>query len=90
MGSGNTEGVFQFESSGMKAVLQRLKPEHMEDLIAVISLYRPGPMESIPTYIETGTTPTKFATNTRPLSPSSTSPMAASSIRSRSWKSAGN
>jgi DNA polymerase-3 subunit alpha len=49
--SGRTDGVFQFESSGMKQVLQRLRPEHMEDIIAVISLYRPGPMESIPTYI---------------------------------------
>lgn len=49
---GLTEGVFQFESAGMKQTLVRLRPEHMEDLIAVISLYRPGPMESIPRYIE--------------------------------------
>jgi DNA polymerase-3 subunit alpha len=49
---GHTEGVFQFESSGMKNVLTQLKPDHFEDLIAVISLYRPGPMESIPTYIK--------------------------------------
>ena len=48
---GQTNGVFQFESGGMKNVLMQLHPEHMEDLIAVISLYRPGPMESIPTYI---------------------------------------
>lgn len=52
LSSGMTDGVFQFESAGMRQVLQRLKPEHMEDLIAVISLYRPGPMESIPTYIK--------------------------------------
>ena len=49
--TGNTDGVFQFESGGMKNVLVQLKPERFEDLIAVISLYRPGPMESIPTYI---------------------------------------
>ena len=49
--SGNTDGVFQFESGGMKNVLVQLKPERFEDLIAVISLYRPGPMDSIPTYI---------------------------------------
>lgn len=50
--SGKTAGVFQFESAGMASVLSRLKPESIEDLIAVISLYRPGPMQSIPTYIE--------------------------------------
>ena len=49
--TGNTDGVFQFESGGMKNVLVQLKPEAFEDLIAVISLYRPGPMDSIPTYI---------------------------------------
>lgn len=48
---GDTNGVFQFESAGMKRVLAGLKPESLEDLIAVISLYRPGPMDSIPTYI---------------------------------------
>ncbi|NCC87729.1 MAG: DNA polymerase III subunit alpha, partial [Clostridia bacterium] len=49
---GNTSGVFQFESDGMKRVLSVLKPNTLEDLIAVISLYRPGPMDSIPTYIK--------------------------------------
>ena len=49
---GNTEGVFQFESQGMKNVLMRLKPDSIEDLIAVVSLYRPGPMDSIPRYID--------------------------------------
>ena len=48
----DTEGVFQFESKGMKNVLTRLRPENLEDIIAVISLYRPGPMDSIPRYIE--------------------------------------
>ena len=48
---GDTTGVFQFESEGMRSVLMRLKPVDIEDLIAVISLYRPGPMDSIPTFI---------------------------------------
>ena len=52
MSAGNTEGVFQFESNGIRNVLTQLKPEHFEDLIAVVSLYRPGPMDSIPTYID--------------------------------------
>ena len=52
LSSGQTVGVFQFESAGMSSVLSRLKPESIEDLIAVISLYRPGPMQSIPIYIE--------------------------------------
>ena len=50
--AGNTDGVFQFESGGMRSVIMQLRPENIEDLIAVISLYRPGPMESIPRYIE--------------------------------------
>ncbi len=49
--SGNTSGVFQLESNGMRQVLMRLKPKTMEDIIAVLALYRPGPMDSIPTYI---------------------------------------
>lgn len=48
----DTEGVFQFESAGMKDTLTKLKPQNIEDIIAVISLYRPGPMESIGRYIE--------------------------------------
>ena len=51
MSAGDTSGVFQFESAGMRRVLSKLKPENLEDLIAVISLYRPGPSESIPRYI---------------------------------------
>ena len=50
--SGNTEGVFQFESDGMRKVLTQMKPENLEDLIAVIALYRPGPMKYIDTYIK--------------------------------------
>ena len=52
LSAGKTMGVFQFESDGMTSVLQRLKPESIEDLTAALSLYRPGPMASIPTYIE--------------------------------------
>ncbi len=50
--SGNTSGVFQLESGGMKQMLINLEPDCLEDIIAAISLYRPGPMDSIPTYIE--------------------------------------
>ncbi|MEM1483987.1 DNA polymerase III subunit alpha [Oscillospiraceae bacterium PP1C4] len=48
---GQCMGVFQFESAGMRSVISQLRPVSIEDLIAVISLYRPGPMDSIPTYI---------------------------------------
>ena len=48
---GQCVGVFQFESAGMRSVIAQLRPTGIEDLIAVISLYRPGPMDSIPTYI---------------------------------------
>ncbi len=49
---GDTEGVFQLESSGMKQFMTELRPEKLEDVIAGISLYRPGPMDQIPRYIE--------------------------------------
>ena len=49
---GDTKGVFQFESGGMRDVLMRMKPDRIEDLIAANALYRPGPMEYIPHYIE--------------------------------------
>ncbi|MBE5806837.1 MAG: DNA polymerase III subunit alpha [Clostridiales bacterium] len=48
---GDTDGVFQLESSGMRAFLMQMKPGNFEDIIAAISLYRPGPMDSIPRYI---------------------------------------
>jgi len=48
---GNTSAVFQFESAGMRDVMKQIKPDRFEDLIAVISLYRPGPMANIPTFI---------------------------------------
>ncbi len=60
MGKGKTLGVFQFESDGMKNVLRQLNPESIEDLTAVLSLYRPGPMDSIPRYIENRHNPDKI------------------------------
>ena len=50
--AGHTEGVFQLESAGMKNFMKELKPQNMEDIIAGISLYRPGPMDFIPKYIK--------------------------------------
>lgn len=52
IGSGKTEGVFQLESAGMKSFMKELKPQNIEDIIAGISLYRPGPMDFIPRYIK--------------------------------------
>jgi DNA polymerase-3 subunit alpha len=49
---GNTTGVFQFESAGMRRYLKELKPTVLEDLIAMVSLYRPGPMDLIPSFIK--------------------------------------
>lgn len=51
LAEGDTVGVFQLESSGMREVLRGLKPDRFEDIIAVVALYRPGPMDNIPTYI---------------------------------------
>ena len=51
IGTGKTDGVFQLESSGMKSFMKELKPQSLEDIIAGISLYRPGPMDFIPQYI---------------------------------------
>ena len=52
LSEGKSDGVFQMESGGLKRVLMQLRPTRFEDLIAVISLYRPGPMDSIPRYID--------------------------------------
>ena len=52
IGKGNCEGVFQLESAGMKSFMKELKPKSLEDIIAGISLYRPGPMDFIPQYIK--------------------------------------
>jgi DNA polymerase-3 subunit alpha len=51
LGSGDTVGVFQLEGQGMRDMLKKLQPDRFEDIIAVVSLYRPGPMENIPRYI---------------------------------------
>lgn len=52
LSSGQTDGVFQLESNGMKSFMKELKPQNIEDVIAGISLYRPGPMDFIPLYIK--------------------------------------
>ncbi len=52
IGTGKTDGVFQLESGGMQGFMKELKPQSMEDIIAGISLYRPGPMDFIPKYIQ--------------------------------------
>ena len=51
LGTGKTEGVFQLESAGMRSFMKELKPESLEDIIAGIALYRPGPMDFIPKYL---------------------------------------
>ena len=51
LGSGNTIGIFQLESTGMQDVLRNMKPDIFEDIIALVALYRPGPMDNIPKYI---------------------------------------
>ena len=66
---GQANGVFQFESSGMRQVLTQLKPVSIEDLIAVISLYRPGPMDSIDTYIDNRHHPEHIKYSTPELEP---------------------
>ena len=52
LAQGRTEGVFQLESTGITAVCTQLRPKNIEDITAVIALYRPGPMDSIPRFIE--------------------------------------
>lgn len=62
LGRGDTSGVFQLESVGMRNVLKELKPSDFEDIVAVLALYRPGPMENIPVYIKSkhGKIPVKY------------------------------
>ncbi len=52
IGTGRTDGIFQLESAGMKSFMKELRPQNLEDVIAGISLYRPGPMDFIPKYIK--------------------------------------
>ena len=60
IGSGNTEAVFQLESGGMKNFMRELQPSNLEDVIAGISLYRPGPMDAIPDFIKNKKNPDKI------------------------------
>ena len=60
LGSGETDAVFQLESPGMKKFMKQLLPQSLEDIIAGISLYRPGPMDSIPDYINSKNNPEKI------------------------------
>lgn len=69
LSSGDAVGVFQFESTGMRQVMAQLGPTSIEDLIAVISLYRPGPMDSIPRYIENRHHPERITYDTPLLEP---------------------
>ena len=67
--SGNTEGVFQLESAGMTSFMKNLKPTCFEDVVAGISLYRPGPMDSIPDYIANKKDPSRIKYVTPELAP---------------------
>ena len=60
LGAGRTAGVFQMESAGMTGVCVQLRPESIEDITAIIALYRPGPMDSIPRFIANKTDPSKI------------------------------
>lgn len=66
---GDSAGVFQLESDGIRQVLQNLKPESLEDVISVISLYRPGPMDSIPRFVECRHEPSKISYDIPELEP---------------------
>lgn len=57
LSSGNTLGVFQLESAGMRSFMKQLRPDNFEDIVAGISLFRPGPMDSIPAYIKNKSNP---------------------------------
>jgi DNA polymerase-3 subunit alpha len=67
--SGNTQGIFQLESGGMTQFMKSLHPDCLEDIIAGISLYRPGPMDSIPKYIENKKNPENVQYITKELEP---------------------
>lgn len=69
LGSGHCDGVFQLESAGMQSFMKELKPKSLEDVIAGISLYRPGPMDFIPKYIEGKNNPGSITYSTPELEP---------------------
>ncbi len=69
IGEGKTVGVFQLESAGMTSFMKELRPDSLEDIIAGISLYRPGPMGEIPKYIENKNHPGKVTYLCKELEP---------------------
>ncbi|MEO0881786.1 MAG: DNA polymerase III subunit alpha [Pseudomonadota bacterium] len=69
MASGETLGVFQLEGQGMRDTLRRVKPGNIEDVIAIISLYRPGPMDNIPVFCDGKEDPSKIRYQHRDLKP---------------------
>ena len=69
IGTGHCEGIFQLESAGMKNFMKELKPQSLEDIIAGISLYRPGPMDFIPQYIKGKNNPESVTYDTPLLKP---------------------
>ena len=69
IGTGKTEGVFQLESAGMKSFMKELKPHSLEDIIAGIALYRPGPMDFIPQYIKGKNDPSSITYDCPQLEP---------------------
>ena len=69
LGTGKNEGVFQLESGGFKTFMKELKPTHLEDIIAGISLYRPGPMDFIPKYLKGKSDPASITYNCPQLEP---------------------
>ena len=69
IGTGRTDGVFQLESAGMKNFMKELKPQSLEDIIAGISLYRPGPMDFIPSYIRGKNNPSSIVYDCPQLEP---------------------
>ncbi len=87
LSAGKPSGVFQVESAGMTGVCVGLKPRSIEDITAIIALYRPGPMDSIPRFIACSQDPSKIKYLHPSLEPISPSPTAASSTRSRSSRS---
>ena len=68
MSQANSDGVFQYESPGMKRVLLQLRPDRFEDLVAVTALFRPGPMDSIRNISITVTIRKRCGISTRPWS----------------------
>ena len=88
LAKGDSNGVFQFESSGMREALRDIQPTRFDDLIALVALYRPGPMEYIPTYARNKRNPAIGHLRGRAAaSPSWSPPTAWPSTKSSSWRS---